>query len=61
MMQLIKKAGGLVLVLLGGLIAAHGGSRSDTWELLAGLALVIIGAALLTMKIVRRNPTHIGP
>jgi hypothetical protein len=60
MILFVKKVGGLVLVLLGGLLAAHGGSRGETWELVIGLGLVVIGAILLAMKIVRRNPTETG-
>jgi hypothetical protein len=51
----------LGLVLLGGLTAAHGGSTGQAWEISAGLLLVVIGAVLLVMKIVRRNTAHSGP
>jgi hypothetical protein len=53
-----KKLAGLGLVVLGGLAAAHGGSAGQTWEFLLGLLLVAAGAALLAMKVVRRNDPH---
>jgi protein-S-isoprenylcysteine O-methyltransferase Ste14 len=52
---LLKKMVGLGLVLLGGLIAAHGGSMGQTWEISAGFLLAMIGVILLIMKIVLRN------
>jgi hypothetical protein len=57
--MMAKKVGGLALVLLGGLIAAHGGAAGQTWEILSGLLLVVIGAALMITKVVRRNSPHI--
>jgi hypothetical protein len=54
-MSFIKKVGGLALVLLGGLTTAHGGSSGQTTEILIGLVLLIIGAALLVVKIAGRN------
>jgi hypothetical protein len=57
---LIKKVVGLGLVLLGGLIAAHGGSTGQIWETSAGIFLAMIGALLLVMKIVSRNRAHIN-
>ena len=55
MILLVKKVGGLALILMGGLIAAHGGATGERWELLIGLVLVMIAAVILAMKIVRRN------
>ena len=55
MMPFIKKVGGLGLVLLGGLTTAHGGSNGQTMEILIGVVLMIIGAALLVVKIASRN------
>jgi hypothetical protein len=55
MTLLTKKAGGLGLILLGGLTLAHGASVGQAWEALAGLLLLAIGAALLIIKVVRRN------
>ncbi|HJZ31259.1 MAG TPA: hypothetical protein VKF35_09140 [Hyphomicrobiaceae bacterium] len=50
-----KKVAGLGLIILGGLILTHGASAGRTWETLTGLLLAAIGAALLALKIVRRN------
>ena len=55
MVPFIKKVGGLGLVLLGGLTTAHGGSTSQMTEISIGLTLMMIGVALLAMKIVGRN------
>jgi hypothetical protein len=55
MPYLVKKVGGLALVLLGGLTIAHGGVTGQTWEMLPGLILMVIGAGLLGFKILRRN------
>lgn len=57
---LMKKVVGLGLILLGGLIAAHGGSTDQIWETSAGIFIAMIGALLLVMKIVRRNRAHIN-
>jgi hypothetical protein len=55
MTLLFKKIGGLGLFLLGGLMAAHGGSSGRIWELVLGLLVAVIGAGLLVAKIMRRN------
>lgn len=55
MTLLVKKIGGLGLFLIGGLIAAHGGSDGRLWELFLGLLVAAIGGALLVAKIMRRN------
>jgi hypothetical protein len=60
MIYFVKKLAGMGLVVLGGLGAAHGGATGQTWELLAGLLVVLIGVLLLVLKIVRRNLTHGG-
>ena len=52
---LAKQLVGLGLVLVGGLTAAHGGSLGQTWEIVTGGLLTVVGALLLVMKIVRRN------
>ena len=54
-MLLMKKLGGLALFLIGGLIAAHGGSDGRNWEVFLGLLVAAIGGALLVAKIIRRN------
>jgi protein-S-isoprenylcysteine O-methyltransferase Ste14 len=58
MILLIKKVGGLALVLLGGLMVAHGGFLAVTWEIATGLLLVMAGAVLLIMKVVHRNTPY---
>ena len=59
MILLIKKIAGLALILLGGLMVAHGGFASVSWEVVTGTLLVIAGVAVLIMKIVGRNtPTR---
>lgn len=55
MILLVKKIAGLALILLGGLIVAHGGFSSVTWEVAMGSLLIIAGVAILIMKIVGRN------
>lgn len=55
MILLIKKIAGLALVLLGGLMVAHGGFSSVSWEVVTGTLLIIAGVAILIMKIVGRN------
>jgi uncharacterized membrane protein HdeD (DUF308 family) len=55
MILLIKKVTGLACVLLGGLTIAHAASAGRTWETLLGLLVVLVGVALLAMKIVNRN------
>ncbi len=60
MPYLVKKVGGLALVLLGGLLSVHGVVAEQTWEIFPGLLLMIIGAALLGGKILRRNTIPAG-
>jgi len=55
MLLLIKKIAGLALILLGGLMVAHGGFSSVSWEVVTGTLLIIAGVAILIMKIVGRN------
>jgi hypothetical protein len=52
---LTKKVTGLAFVLLGGLATAQGAAAGRTWETLLGLLVLIVGAAVLAMKIARRN------
>lgn len=55
-MTLLKmKAGGLGLVLLGGLTFAHGASTGRTWEAGIGVVVLGIGIALLAAKVIRRT------
>jgi hypothetical protein len=60
MPYLVKKVGGLALILLGGLTIVHGLAAEQTWEIVPGLALAIIGAALMGVKILRRNKFPAG-
>ena len=54
MVYLAKTIGGFALVLLGGLAAAHGAATGTTWEMLGGLALMVLGLGLKGLKIMRR-------
>jgi hypothetical protein len=60
MPYLVKKVGGLALVLLGGLIIVHGVVAEQMWEIFPGLIVMIIGAALLGAKVLRRNTFPAG-
>jgi hypothetical protein len=60
MPYLVKKVGGLALVLLGGLMVAHGGVTGLAWEMLGGLILMALGAGLMGLKILRRNLFQAG-
>jgi hypothetical protein len=60
MPYLVKKVGGLALVLLGGLIITHGVVAEQRWEILPGLILMVMGAGLLAAKILRRNTFSTG-
>ena len=60
MPYLVKKVGGLALILLGGLIIVHGVVAEQIWEILPGLILMVIGAAFLGAKILRRNTFPAG-
>jgi hypothetical protein len=53
----IKKLGGLLLVILGCLLIAAAVSAGYTGLSVAGGVLVALGAVLLALKIVRRNPS----
>lgn len=55
MTLLHKKLLGIGLVLVGGLMAVHGASVAATWETVTGLIVLLAGAALLALKVVRRN------
>ena len=60
MPYMVKKVGGLALVLLGGLTVAHGGVTGLAWEMLGGLILMALGAGLMGLKILRRNAFQAG-
>ena len=55
-MLMAKKFGGLVLVFLGLLGAAFGYEYSSGWLTAAGVVAIVVGAALLAIKVIRRNP-----
>jgi hypothetical protein len=55
-MLLAKKFGGLVLVILGMLGAAFGYEYGSGALTAGGVIAVLVGAALLALKVVRRNP-----
>jgi protein-S-isoprenylcysteine O-methyltransferase Ste14 len=59
MKLLMKKLAGLALVLLGGLMIAHGSLVGPTWEIAPGVVLVTIGLVVLMMKITYRNSPSI--
>jgi hypothetical protein len=60
MPYMVKKLGGLALVLLGGLTVAHGAITGLAWEMLGGLILMALGAGLMGLKILRRNTFEAG-
>lgn len=53
---LISKLSGLVLIVVGFLLAASGYRAESTWYIVAGIILLAIGIAILVSKVVRRNP-----
>jgi hypothetical protein len=52
-----KKFGGLILVFLGMLGLAFGYEYSSTPLSAAGVVALIVGAGLLALKVIRRNPS----
>ncbi|WGR91659.1 hypothetical protein MTX26_14670 [Bradyrhizobium sp. ISRA443] len=52
---LLKKLGGLVAIILGCLLTAVGATFESAGTFVIGLLLLVLGAILLTLKIVRRN------
>ena len=54
---LIKKLGGLLLVILGCVLIATAVSAGYTGLSVAGGVLVAVGAVLLALKVLRRNPS----
>jgi hypothetical protein len=57
---MVKKVGGLALVLLGGLTVAHSAATGLAWETLGGLILMALGAGVMGLKILRRNTFETG-
>jgi len=52
---LVKKLGGLILIVLGCLLIATGLNWGTTLQIVFGVLLLAAGVALLVLKIVRRN------
>jgi drug/metabolite transporter (DMT)-like permease len=52
---LMKKLGGLLLVILGCLLIAIGVNADNTGLVIIGAVLAVLGAALLALKVLRRN------
>jgi hypothetical protein len=53
---LIKKFTGLILIFLGLLGLAFGYESASGWLTAAGVVALVIGAGLLALKVIRRNP-----
>ena len=56
---LVKKLGGLIAILVGCLLTAVGVTFESTSTTVVGVVFLVLGAALLTLKIMRRNQS--GP
>jgi hypothetical protein len=54
---LIKKLGGLVLLILGLLVTAFGYFYASSPLTFIGVILLAAGVILLALKVIRRNPT----
>ncbi|MGY3690645.1 hypothetical protein ACVIGA_000725 [Bradyrhizobium sp. USDA 3240] len=52
---LVKKLGGLVAIVLGCLLTAVGVTFESTSTTVVGVLFLVLGAVLLTLKIMRRN------
>jgi drug/metabolite transporter (DMT)-like permease len=52
---LIKKLGGLLAIIFGCLLTAVGATYESSSTMIVGILLLVVGAVLLTLKIVRRN------
>ncbi|WP_338689770.1 hypothetical protein V5279_27240 [Bradyrhizobium sp. 26S5] len=52
---LVKKLGGLIAIVLGCLLTAVGVTFESTSTIVVGLLFLVLGAVLLTLKIMRRN------
>ncbi|MBR0697479.1 hypothetical protein [Bradyrhizobium lablabi] len=52
---LVKKLGGLVSIIIGCLLTAVGVSFESTSTITVGVLFLVLGAVLLTLKILRRN------
>ncbi|MGY3621438.1 hypothetical protein [Bradyrhizobium sp. USDA 10063] len=52
---LVKKLGGLLSIIIGCLLTAVGVTFESTSTTIIGVAFLVLGAVLLTLKIIRRN------
>jgi hypothetical protein len=52
---LVNKLSGLILILLGFLLAAAGYRSGHAWYIAGGIVALGLGVALLVRKIIRRN------
>jgi hypothetical protein len=52
---LVKKLGGLVAIIIGCLLTAIGMAYESAGTTTVGVALLVLGAVLLVLKIMRRN------
>lgn len=52
---LVKKMGGMILIILGCLLTAVGITFESHSVSVLGILLLVLGAVLLTLKIIRRN------
>ena len=53
---LIGKLSGLILIIVGFLLAASGYRAESTGYIVGGIILLAIGIAILVGKVIRRNP-----
>jgi drug/metabolite transporter (DMT)-like permease len=52
---LMKKLGGMFALVLGAVLTAAGYAAESTETTIVGVVLLVVGAILLALKIVRRN------
>jgi len=52
---LVKKLGGLIAIVVGCLLTAVGVTFESTSTIVVGVLFLVLGAVLLTLKIMRRN------
>jgi hypothetical protein len=55
---LVSKLSGLILIVIGFLVAASGYRAESTAYVVGGIVLLALGIGVLVSKIVRRNPTN---
>ena len=53
---LISKLSGLLLIVIGFLLAASGYRADSTGYIIAGVIILAVGIALIVSKVIRRNP-----